>query len=242
MKRKLVISDIHGCYDAWLRLLELVDYDKERDQLLILGDYVDRGPNSREVLEHLIYLRDVHGAVVLRGNHDQRLIDLVQHADEKVIGKFLDHGGAATARSYLNLSANGEDDVTAQTIKEMISVIRNEHAHHIAFLNSLPYYAEDSHHIYVHAGLNPDYPDWKKQPLQDFLTIKEPFISQPTVALKTVVFGHTQAKAIHGSPDVWFGEGKIGIDGFVLSECSLICSKLIGRVDTGPIKRAFTFK
>jgi len=211
MKRKLVVSDIHGCYEAWLRLLEKVDYDKERDQLLILGDYVDRGPNSREVVEHLIYLRDVHGAVVLRGNHDQRLVDLVRHADEKVIGKFLDHGGAETARSYLGLQA--KQNVTAQTVDEMISEIRKEYAHHIAFLNSLPYYAEDSRHIYVHAGLNPDYPDWKKQPLRDFMMIKEPFISQPTASSKTVIFGHTRTKEIHGSPDVWFGEGKIGIDG-----------------------------
>lgn len=212
MKRKLVISDIHGCYEAWLSLLEKVDYDKERDQLLILGDYVDRGPNSREVVEHLIYLHDVHGAVVLKGNHDQRLVDLMRFKDEAVIRKFLSHGGRATVKSYLQTDLS-DQELTTQTVHEMIAAISKHYEYHIAFLNSLPYYAEDRHHIYVHAGLNPEYPDWKKQPQREFMYIKEPFLSKPTVVGKTVIFGHTQAEDIHGSPDVWFGEGKIGIDG-----------------------------
>ncbi|QYR23518.1 serine/threonine protein phosphatase [Paenibacillus sp. sptzw28] len=212
MKRKLVISDIHGCFKEFVNLLEKVEYNSLEDQLLIIGDYVDRGPHSKEVVERLISLRDGHGAIVLKGNHDQRLVDLVRDGSSSITEKFLAHGGKATVLSYLDCDYD-ENEVDAAMVKEAIAAINKHYRHHIEFLNSLPYYEEDCNHIYVHAGINPEYPDWKRQPTHDFLYLKEPFLSKPTVVGKTVIFGHTRTKDIHGVPDIWFGNGKIGIDG-----------------------------
>ena len=69
MKRILVISDIHGELKLFDSLLEKVKYDADEDQLILVGDYVDRGPDSKGVLNRVSELKR-NGAVVLRGNHD----------------------------------------------------------------------------------------------------------------------------------------------------------------------------
>jgi serine/threonine protein phosphatase 1 len=116
----------------------------------------------------------------------------------------MQHGGVQTLQSYC-----GAEQLTLEA-KE---AIRKEYASHIAFLNSLPLYHEDEHHIYVHAGLSPDYPNWKEQPPRNFMWLRDPFVNHKTVVEKTVVFGHTRTIDIHGKADIWFGGDKIGIDG-----------------------------
>lgn len=70
----LAISDIHGDLDKFERLLELVNYNDQEDQLLLLGDYVDRGPHSRAVLDRVIELRN-KGAIALIGNHEKMMLE-----------------------------------------------------------------------------------------------------------------------------------------------------------------------
>ena len=94
-----------------------------------------------------------------------------------------------------------------------IKYIRDQYKPHIQFLDNLPFYHEDTANIYVHAGLNPHYTNWKEQPEKDFIWIRELFTKQPTVVDKMVVFGHSKTIDIHGSADIWFGKDKIGIDG-----------------------------
>ncbi|MFC5653376.1 metallophosphoesterase family protein [Paenibacillus solisilvae] len=212
MKRTIVISDIHGCITEFNDLLDLAGYQPDQDQLIVIGDYVDRGLHSKEVVERLIQLAEQHNVIALRGNHDQRLIDLVRLGNHHVIQKFLMYGGKAAIKSYLGLDCP-LDEIDVQTARTAASFIAEHYEHHISWLEQLPLYAEDSRHIYVHAGLNPSYSDWKEQPDEDFMYIKERFLQQPTVADKTVVFGHTRTFEIQGSADIWFGDGKIGIDG-----------------------------
>jgi serine/threonine protein phosphatase 1 len=212
MMRTLAISDIHGCLEAFDRLLGLTGYNPDRDRLILLGDYVDRGPQSREVVDRVMSLVRDHGAIALRGNHDQRLVDLVRTGSEQVIRKFLEHGGRAAAMSYLGLSGSAQR-VDMDTVISARTHITEHFMHHIEFLERLPLYYEDGRHIFVHAGLDPANPDWKRQPESVFMTIKESFYKHPTAEDRTVVFGHTKTVDIHGSADVWFGDGKIGIDG-----------------------------
>lgn len=201
--RTIMISDIHGCLNELNRLLNAVEYNHERDRLILLGDYVDRGPDSKEVVERIIELVHVHGAIAIKGNHDQRLVDLINDRDVK--DKFIEHGGLATIASYT--------DNKEMTLDEAIEYIRDKYINHINFLETLPLFYEDRHHIYVHAGINPDVAEWREQSEYDFLYIKEQFINNRTRVDKKVVFGHTKTIDIHRKADIWFSEDKIGIDG-----------------------------
>jgi serine/threonine protein phosphatase 1 len=205
MKRTIVISDIHGCIKRFLQLINEVNYKPHEDHLILLGDYVDRGPDSRQVVEEVMRLVREDGAIALQGNHDERFVEVVKGVVPTALEKFLTHGGRQTLESYAGADASLED---------FRHVVSNRYADHLAFLDDLPYYYEDDRFIYVHAGIHPMYADkWKEQPKRDFLYMKEPFLSQRTAAGKTVIFGHTRTSELHGKPDVWFGEGKIGIDG-----------------------------
>lgn len=210
MTRTLMISDIHGCIAPLNRLLKEIEFDSSSDQLVLLGDYVDRGPKSREVVERVMELVQDYGAVALRGNHDQRLVDLILTEDAHVQAKFMEHGGLQTLHSYCDFIA---ENMNVERLLQARSHIRTHYEHHIDFLNRLPYYYEDENHICVHAGLNPQYMNWKDQPVLDFMYIKSEFIRAKTKVNKKVIFGHTRAMEIHGVSDIWFQEDKIGIDG-----------------------------
>lgn len=209
MKRTLVISDIHGCYTPFNDLLALMNYCPGDDQLMLLGDFVDRGPQSREVVEQVISLVQKDGAIAIQGNHDERLVDVMLERSEQALQKFFGHGGRQTAESYSGVKQGPIEHV----IECAKIAVQERYPHHMTFLDSLPYYHEDEHFIYVHAGLNPNYLNWKEQPSRDFLYIKQPFLDRPTNVSKTVIFGHTKTIDIHGKPDIWFGQGKIGVDG-----------------------------
>ncbi|KRE99883.1 hypothetical protein ASG89_27565 [Paenibacillus sp. Soil766] len=205
MKRLLVVSDIHGCADEFKELLDKVKFNPEEDQLILLGDYVDRGPASRETVEHVMLLVREKGAIALKGNHDQRFLEVMNGTDDLTEMKFFEHGGIQTFQSF-----SGVRDFDLKTAKERIRANCSEH---LAFLRELPLYYENDTHIFVHAGLNPAYVDWKTQPERDFIWIRAPFVQQKTVVKKIVVFGHTTTKDIHGKAEVWFDTDKIGIDG-----------------------------
>ncbi|WP_053373722.1 metallophosphoesterase [Paenibacillus sp. FJAT-27812] len=209
MKRTLVISDIHGCYTPFNDLLALMNYCPGEDQLLLLGDFVDRGPRSKDVVEQVIGLVQKDGAIAIQGNHDERLVDVMLERNEQALLKFSGHGGRQTAESYAGIKQGPIEHV----IECAKAAVHEHYPHHMTFLDNLPYYHEDEHFIYVHAGLNPNYLNWKDQPQRDFLYIKQPFLTRPTNVNKTVVFGHTKTIDIHGKPDIWFGPGKIGVDG-----------------------------
>ncbi|MFB9327556.1 metallophosphoesterase family protein [Paenibacillus aurantiacus] len=209
-ERTLVVSDIHGCDEELRLLLEQMSFRPERDQLVLLGDYVDRGPRSKETVAYVCQLVRQEGALALQGNHDHRFVNVVTGLaalEEKT--KFWEKGGAETLSSYYGrivAPSECEEETCCRYIRE-------RYAEDIRFLKDLPMYYEDEHFIYVHAGLNPSYANWKLQPARDFLYIREPFHEAAPKGAKTVVFGHTKTVELHGSPDVWFGSGKIGIDG-----------------------------
>lgn len=100
MNRTIIISDIHGCIEEFNELLVKVRFNRSNDQLILLGDYVDRGPASMEVVERAMKLVRQDNAIALRGNHDQRLVDLVTGDDTAIIAKFREHGGLQTLQSY----------------------------------------------------------------------------------------------------------------------------------------------
>ncbi|RXZ77932.1 serine/threonine protein phosphatase [Paenibacillaceae bacterium] len=222
MRRKIVISDIHGCYDEFVSLLDIINYEPEQDQLILLGDYCDRGFKSRQVIEKLIEMKNKYNMIILRGNHDQMFIDYLSNSNEQL---FLINGGFFTIESYIgtNWFENGYDYNLSQETKKFITL---HYRHHLEFLESTEYYYEDENFIYVHAGIDPNVSNWRDQSHDQFLWIRNSFLNQPTNLNKLVIFGHTPAFHLHNSPDIWFGKDKIGIDGGCVYGYQLNCLEI----------------
>ena len=139
MTRHLAIGDIHGCFNALRTLVDFVEFRPD-DTIITLGDYVDRGPNSREVLDLVIELGNKHKLVPLRGNHEIMMLD--SREKKSWFHAWLTFGGDATLRSY---SSSAEESGSFADIPDA----------HIDFLENqlLPFYECESH-FFVHANVD----------------------------------------------------------------------------------------
>jgi serine/threonine protein phosphatase 1 len=163
--RLLAVGDIHGCLGPLRKLLHGVR-PKPQDTIVFLGDYVDRGPDSRGVIDFLLkFSRIFPQTVFLKGNHEAMFLDYL-HGGPKL--PFLQNGGVNTLASY----AEGV------------------HPEHLAFLHGLRLYFETATHIFVHAGLRPALPLAEQQE-EDMLWIRDEFLRSDYDWGKTIVFGHT---------------------------------------------------
>lgn len=169
----LAIGDIHGSLTA-LRVL-LGELDVERDQLVFLGDYIDRGPDSREVLQTLIDLSADSRHVFLRGNHDDWL--LRARAEKSWYKSWISEGvgGKETLRSY---------GATAFDISAL-SLIPEEH---FAFLDRTRLYFQTDYEIFVHASIS-----WQEPEENDARDLLWPSFDDinPHPSGKRIICGHT---------------------------------------------------
>ncbi len=174
MKRTLAIGDIHGCLTALQTLLDLVQ-PEANDQLITLGDYVDRGPDSRETLELLIALYDQGRLIPLRGNHDEMM--LYSRHDWHERSMWLRFGGVETLASYGHRATDEHyDHVPERHWKFLAEDLRNHY--------------ETETHLFVHAVADPD------QPLseQDTATLLWNRLTKPIrhYSGKRLICGHTR--------------------------------------------------
>jgi len=156
--RILAISDIHGCFDEFRLLMLKTGYQPERDRLYLIGDYMDRGPNSKEVMYAVKDLVENHGAIALRGNHDQFFLDWIDDPIEGMYRMTI-NGGLDTLVSFL-----GEIDINLKdehTWKKWRDQFMEQHGEIVNFMRKLRFYAEEDGYIFVHAGIDPDLDDWK---------------------------------------------------------------------------------
>jgi serine/threonine protein phosphatase 1 len=134
--RVIAIGDIHGCSTALTALLAAID-PKPEDTIVPLGDYVDRGPDSKGVIDQIMALAERCRLVPLLGNHEEMLLNSLD--DEDNLNFWLDCGGDATMASY------GSGRLSDQIPIE-----------HVRFIEEcLPYYEIDTH-FFVHANYEPD--------------------------------------------------------------------------------------
>lgn len=167
--RLLAVGDIHGCLPQLQRLLGQVA-PLPRDRLVFLGDYVDRGEDSRGVIEFLLALRRrLPETVFLRGNHEQMLLAAAQGRNTL---QFLINGGTATLDSY--------------GVREAADLPPE----HLAFLNSLPTRYACGNFLFVHAGVRPGIP-LEAQSDEDLLWIRQDFLAADPDWEAVIVFGHT---------------------------------------------------
>ncbi len=186
----LAIPDIHGRKDELDRVLQLADACAgPAARIVFLGDLVDRGPDSRGVIQTLIDgIEAGRDWIVLRGNHEQMFLDVLCDAGEGdaegALRRWLggNNGGLETLRSYgLNPSFD---------MLDRQALIKAVPPAHRRFLEDLPFHHETDEHIFVHAGIRPGVPLAEQSP-EDMLWIREPFLSDPRDHGKLVVHGHT---------------------------------------------------
>lgn len=204
-----IIGDIHGyfsrlavLYDALMALIQ------KHDTIIFLGDYIDRGPQSYEVIDFLIQVSRVNAfkSVFLKGNHEDMLLKYLRGEDPG--GSYMMNGGDATIRSYTKRGSGFE-------LPEQ----------HLEFINGLALYYEGDDFIAVHAGLNPNAACLEAQDEFDMLWIREDFYRANKRWEKTVIFGHTPVMAFGSRGPVYRDEQRniIGIDAGVIYGNPLAC-------------------
>lgn len=167
LARTLVFGDIHGCLLAFENILENINLTEE-DTIIFLGDYVDRGPDSKGVIDKIIQLRETYNVITLKGNHEE----IMQLADLSLSGYawWRTVGGDITLRSF---------DCDVEDIDQT----------YWDFIDSLKLYHETENHIYVHAGLKPNIP-LTEQDEDTLLWLRFPQL-KPHSSGKRIVCGHT---------------------------------------------------
>jgi serine/threonine protein phosphatase 1 len=173
--RVIAIGDIHGCATALRSLVEALRPTAE-DTLITLGDCVDRGPESRQVIEELFRLRELCRLVSLLGNHEELMLNYLDGKAQP--DNWLEVGGSATLKSYgPNLNPG---DVPPS---------------HIEFIRMWGDYYETNSHFFAHGSYDPDRPlaqqHWQTMRWQSL----KYGIPEAHVSGKTAVVGHTSQKS-----------------------------------------------
>ena len=203
MNKIYAVGDIHGCYDKLIALMDKIDIDFESDILVFLGDYIDRGPQSYEVVEYLANLKSKHtNTVFLKGNHEEMLEKYLNGKDRV---SYLVNGGQQTLESYMNRAREEDEPPIPRK--------------HLDFYNDLKIFYETENYIFVHAGLKNKVPV-DKQKTEDLLWIRKRFIESKYDFGKMVVFGHTPLHEPLMLPN------KLGIDTGAVYGNKLTCVRL----------------
>jgi serine/threonine protein phosphatase 1 len=167
--RRIIIGDVHGYCDALFRLLEAIAVNSD-DRVYLLGDLIDRGEQSRQVVNFIFQNSDQYRCIL--GNHEHMLLKALGETEvsEQWLQAWLHSGGAATLISYNH-----------QIPEE-----------HLDWFKSLPTYIDLGDFWLVHAGVHPDYP-LAQQTREQFCWIRDEFhaMTKPYFADKVIITGHT---------------------------------------------------
>jgi serine/threonine protein phosphatase 1 len=183
VKKVYAIGDIHGCLRQLKQLVELCEQDagEHEARFIFLGDYIDRGPDSKGVIEFLMSPQNWtrHSVTCLYGNHEDLLLAAAENEANEP--HWLRLGGEQTLLSY--------------------GVYYASHipADHLTWIRSLPLFYDDDLRFFVHAGIRPDQP-LHEQNEHDMIWIREPFLSSDKLFERYVCHGHTPL--FDGLPDV----------------------------------------
>ena len=205
--RLYAIGDIHGRDDLLGQLLDRIETDHRsradaRLTIVSLGDLIDRGPSSSEVIERLrTYRPDGTRLVFLSGNHEEVLLRIID-GDTRLVPDWLRFGGAECLRSY----GVDPERLRAAPPQRMAAIVREAIPRaHIEFLRSFDDTFRAGDYLFVHAGVRPGIP-LDEQSRTDLRWIREPFLGDRTDHGFIVVHGHTIREEVDELPN------RIGID------------------------------
>jgi len=220
--RVYAIGDIHGRADLLAEVFERIDTDRRLRPIrvsieVLLGDYIDRGPNSREVLDLLVARKRAFSSVFLKGNHEAFLANFP--TDPSILEDWQRLGGLETLRSYgVAPSINPDVAARARLAAALDQALPESHREFLARLE-LSFTCGDF--LFVHAGVRPGIP-LAKQREEDLLWIREDFLTSEDDFGKIVVHGHTPVL----QPEI--RRNRINIDTGAYATGRLTCLKLEG--------------
>ncbi len=195
MDRVIVIGDIHGCVNTLKELLYNIIKINKSDKLIFLGDYIDRGLHSREVIDELIYLKNNnYNTIFLRGNHEQMLLDTYFHPE--LYPQWLINGAANTLSSF------------------RINNIKDLDENYLRFFQSTKFYYEIENYVIVHAGLNFEL----ENPLNDIISMlwtRNLSIDKSKINNRKLIVGHTPKLISEIKESIYKGD-TIFLDGGVV--------------------------
>jgi serine/threonine protein phosphatase 1 len=190
-KRVYAVGDVHGRADTLATVLCRIDADLSAYPIaqpiqVFLGDYVDRGLHSRQVVDTLLERRRQHDLVLLKGNHEECVSQVLLDASQMT--KWKEMGGTTTLFSYGITSSLGGD---RQTDEQVRAAFRSKMPQsHADFFGSLALTFTCGEYFFVHAGVRPKIP-LRNQAEKDLLWIRDDFLSYEASFEKVVVHGHT---------------------------------------------------
>jgi serine/threonine protein phosphatase 1 len=205
--RAYVVGDIHGRVDLLEHLLAKVHADLQRRParktlLVFVGDLIDRGPSSAQVIERLrCYRRDGVQPVFLLGNHEEVLLRIIG-GDSSVVDSWLQFGGLQCLQSYGVTLAR----LRGKSAEEVVEIVRTIiPAEHVDFLETFVDSCRFGDYLFVHAGIRPGV-DVDQQSQSDLRWIRDPFLFDDSDHGFVVVHGHTISDEVDERPN------RIGID------------------------------
>jgi serine/threonine protein phosphatase 1 len=189
--RIYAVGDVHGRADLLSKLFERIDNDLKSRQAanamqVFLGDYIDRGPDSRSVIDMLIARQDQSGVVLLKGNHEDCALQFLD--DPEMLSAWKKIGGLSTALSYGITSRRGDGPQIHSEMAATLQQLMPES--HKRFLRNLDLSFTCGDFFFVHAGVRPGV-QLQNQTAQDLLWIREDFLLHEQHFGKIIVHGHT---------------------------------------------------
>jgi serine/threonine protein phosphatase 1 len=215
--RVYAIGDIHGRIDLLGEAFDRIDssldaYPIKHALHIFLGDYIDRGPNSREVIDAVLARKRRHAVVSLKGNHESYAIQIL--SDPSILSEWSQSGGVNTLLSYGVKPSTRDDPQQDKDVATAFSQALPES--HRNFIQSLALSFTCGDYFFTHAGVRPGVP-LNEQREQDLLWIREDFLLHEEDFGKIVVHGHTPA----AEPDI--RHNRINIDTGAYATGRLTC-------------------
>lgn len=198
-QRVYAIGDIHGRYDLLCRMIARIEADEvgrpaAETTVILLGDLVDRGPDSAGVIATAREWAKRRNVRILAGNHEEMFLGSFER--DETLRHFIRHGGRETLLSYPI-----EPDVYSRaTLEELRAIMREAvPAEDIEFMKSMEDRIQIGDYVFVHAGVRPGVP-LEEQKISDLRWIRGEFIEGPETRNFAVVHGHTILESPHVSP------------------------------------------
>lgn len=197
MSRRIAIGDIHGCHKTLKKLTEEKLKITPSDNLYLVGDYIDRGPASQQVLDYLIELKwQSYNIFPIRGNHEEMFLKAI--SDDRYIHAWYNNGAEETLKSF---------DIPENLLFEYdgIKLIPEKYIH---FISNLPYFLELDDYIIVHAGLNFNLND----PFEDkesMLWMRSVDYNAKKAGNKKIIHGHTPMPSVSIASDLRDKQNKV---------------------------------
>lgn len=225
--RTYVVGDIHGRCAQLLNLLDMLPRDPQTDTLVFLGDLIDRGADAPGCVDHIVKLtrENPERVICLRGNHEQMLLDFVD--GKSTIWLTPVTGGERTFEQYTGLPGRVHNEAELEEMRNAFA--QAFPAEHLEFMRRLPFYYEDEHAIYVHAGLDEGKHPRESSPLSLLWMRDMDFYKN--YRGKPCVFGHTPTPLLPlrgrlGRHGIYISHSAVGLDTGYNHQSPLSCLSL----------------